>query len=564
MRSDIPAESRLVLIPYRRVFGERSGLEAYAERLAGELPRGPTIECLASLCALHYDDVANRSSVEQRCRLAMLGPRSTTDWVHAVEEFIDHGGILIHPLGLAMLMRLALLHAVEDRPPGNDFVDRLVKLMLVVNDLFADQQGIVGPETSDEDLIDIELLGAILPESDTTSVLARASAFLRWADEQTQSSDNWIDVRADFARFFGITADEYLVGAAFVVLHFVFASGRLSKLASSTILLSSLERTFSNPQILQRWVALFVAPLDTIRDELVASKHDYSSASLVTFLRHPLICVDGERIICPLPSTLDNLLGVGFYFTLFDAYKRNDEEQNALRFASMYGHFFEYYVGTLLDRIASTTVLRERTYTTQRGHVQTSDYFILDDAARLVVIEVVKTRLNLQTTLMQRNRKSLVEDIRRIILTNLRQAARTLRDLRAGLFQLPLQHADLTGVYLLIVAGQRLPGLYGVNSVISHVLDKEKALTEMQAVHVMDVDELEILAAEHNRTLPLGALLETKGRHAERYARTCRLQSFIDRYSHVIPAGRRIVSADYDIFFDHLVMPTLSTWGLSP
>jgi hypothetical protein len=546
------------------VFHPQTGLEAYAERLAEALPRAATIECLSALGSLHYDSLESRSPSEQRRRLAMVGPRSAAPWFSGVEVLIDQGGVLIHQHGIAMLMRLALLHA-EDRRNGSEFVDTLVKLMLVVNDLFGRHQGLVGPDTTDEELIDVELLGAIVPEGDTTSILARQFTFLRWIDEADRRSlDNWVDVRGDFARLLNISAEEYLVGAAFFVLYLVGATGRLAGRNPPIIRISALEQAFAYPERLCCWIELFAAPLAAVRQELVATERDYSAASLVPFLRHPLINVDGEIVVCPLPATLDNLLGAGFYFALFDAYKKNGEEAAAQQFSSMYGRFFEHYIGTLLDRIvdpATTSVFREQTYLSEGGEARTSDFFVLDSARRLVVVEVVKTRLNLLTTLVGRDRNSLAADIKRIILTNVRQITRTLRDLRAERFSLPCSYDDLDGIYALIVAGQRLPGLYGVNAIAARALH-ESRLSEARAVHQMDIDELEILAAQHDHSLPLGQILESKAEHVDRYARNCRLQSFIDQYTDVRPAGDRIVSADFDAFFSTVVMPTLNAWGL--
>ncbi|HEV2740476.1 MAG TPA: hypothetical protein VGU66_18090 [Candidatus Elarobacter sp.] len=483
-----------------------------------------------------------------------------------VEELVDEGGVLIHEQGIAMLLRLVLLHAT-DGPPGDDnFVETLVKLMLVVNELFGSHQGLIKPDISDEDLVDIELRGAIIPAGDTTSLLARPFTFLRWADEADgKSVDNWIDVRGDFVRLLHMTVDEYIVGTAFFVLYLVNATRRFSKRTSSVIRISDLERSLADPQPLRRWIAQFISPLSAVRDELVACEHDYSSASLVPFLRHPLISIDGDRVVCPLPATLDNLLAAGFYFALFDAYKSHGEESNSKRFSAMYGRFFEDYVDTLLERIVDpevSTMSRERSYASGKGESRTSDFLVLDEARRLVVVEAAKTRLNFKTTLIDRNRESLTGDIRRIIVANGRQISRTIRDLRAGRFGFPCRHEELNGVYAIIVAGQRLPGLYGVNAIAEDALRNDGGLPECRGLHVIDIDELEILAAEHYHALPLGEILEAKSQHADRFARTCRLQTFIDHYTDIKPAPKRIVPSAYDAFFDDVMMPMLKEWGL--
>jgi len=487
-------------------------------------------------------------------------------WFARVEELVDEGGVLIHEQGIAMLLRLVLLHATDEPPSDDDFVATLVKLILVVNELFGSHQGLIKPDSPDDDLVDVELRGAIIPAGDTTSLLVRPFTFLRWADEADRESvDNWIDVRADFVRLLNMTADEYVVGSAFFVLYLVNATGRLSKRTSPVIRISDLERALTRPQALRRWIAQFISPLDVVRDELVACEHDYSSASLVPFLRHPLISIDGDNVVCPLPATLDNLLAAGFYFALFDAYKNRGEESNAKRFAAMYGRFFEDYVGTLLDRIvdpACGTLSRERSYTTRKGSSKTSDFFVLDEARRLVVVEAAKTRLNLKTTLIDRNRESLTGDIRRIIVANGRQISRTLRDLRAGRFAFPCRYEELNGVYALVVAGQRLPGLYGVNAIAEAVLRDDGGLPDCRGLHVIDIDELETLAAEHYHTLPLGEILEAKAQHADRFARTCRLQTFIDRFTDIKSAPKRIVPSAFDAFFEDIMMPMLKEWGL--
>lgn len=566
MRSDIPPSSRLVLIPYNRVFHPQDGLELYAEALAATLPRAVTLACLAELGVLHYADTGSRSAREQLRRLAMVGPRCAEPWFSRVEDLINEGGVLIHEQGLAMLMRLVLLRAVDDSAAGDRFVCTLVKLMLVVNELYGLHQGLVGPDSSDEDLVDVELRGGIIPEGDTTSIVARPFTFLRWADHaEREGTDNWIDVRADFVRLLGMTADEYIVCAALFVLWLVTATGRLATTTSAVIRIGELEGAFRYPEALLRWIATFATPLDAIRDALLAGERDYSSASLLPFLRHPLINVDGENIICPLPSTLDNILGAGFYFVLFDAYKSRGEESNAKRFSAMYGRFFEQYVGTLLERIVDTpqsTILLECNYSTPRGAARTSDFFVLDEARRLVVVEAAKTRLNLQTTLIGLDRDSLAADVRRIIVANVRQISRTLGDLRAGRFPFPCRHEELNGVYALIVAGQRFPGLYGVNRIAERVVREQGGLSDCRAVHVIDIDELEILAAEHDHSLPLGKILEAKAGHADRFARSCRLQNFIDRFTDVVAKPTRIVPPEYDAFFDGLVMPTLHLWGM--
>lgn len=565
MRSDIPPGSRLELIPYSRVFPLRPGLDEYAERLATSLPRDRAIETLSALSVLHYDDLGDRSVSEQRRRLAMIGPHSPAPWFKAVENFVDQGGVLIHRHGLGMMMRLVLLHTVNG-PSTNDFAGTLVKLMLVVNELFGSHQGLVDADTSDEDLIDVELLGAIVPECDTTSILARPFSFLRWFDKTNkQDLDNWVDVRADFARLLAIPVDEYLVATVLFVLYLVGATGRLAQRTYPVIRISDLERSFRHPATIRHWIARFVTPLESIRGELLSSARDYSAASLIPFLRHPVISIDGDIIVCPLPATLDNLLGAGFYFTLFDAYKKNDEEANAQYFASMYGRFFEDYVATLLERVvdpATESISPESKYMTPQGESRSSDFLLLDTSYRLVLVEVVKTRLNLLTTLVNRDRKSLAADIRRIVGCNMKQITRTLRDLKSGFFRFPVRHDELKGTYALIVAGQRLPGLYGVNTFAQGVLDEAGSLSDVRTVHLMDVDELEILAAEHYHALPFGELLERKAQHHDRYARVCRLQSFIDTYSGIEPARRRIVSPDFDAFFDEVFEPMLKAWGL--
>ena len=326
-----------------------------------------------------------------------------------------------------------------------------------------------------------------------------------------------------------------------------------------------MERTFAHPQELLRWITQFVTPLDAIRGDLVASARNYSSASLISFVLHPLINIDGENIVCPLPSTLDNLFGAGFYFTLFDAYKSHGEEANAQRFAALYGRFFEDYVGVLLERLVDpvcATVSPEIRYPTPRGEARSSDFFILDEARRLVVVEAAKTRLNLRATLVMRDHESLRDDIRRIVVANARQISRTLTDLRKGRFPFSCPYADLSGIFALIVAGQRLPGLYGVNQVVENVLRSAGGLPECRGFHVIDVDELEILAAEHYHTLPLGEILEAKADHPDRFARACRLQSFINQYTDIRPASKRIVSSDFDAFVDDVMMPTFKAWGI--
>jgi hypothetical protein len=218
-----------------------------------------------------------------------------------------------------------------------------------------------------------------------------------------------------------------------------------------------------------------------------------------------------------------------------------------------------------LERIvdpAAESVSRELTYRTGRGEFRTSDFFVLDGARRLVVVEAAKTRLNLQSTLIERDRESLAADIRRIVVANVRQVLRTLRDLRAGLFPFPCSRDELTGVHALIVAGQRMPGLYGVSGIVERVLQEEGGLGECSSVQLTDIDELEILAAEHARSLRLCELMEAKAQSADRFERACRLQSFIERHAPTAISERRVVSPDFDAFFREIVMPTLRTWGI--
>ncbi len=541
------------------VFGgdaPRDALQMYL----GRLPRSWLIRTIARLSNTTFNSGAYYTNPQQQIEFINTFARGVT-YTDRIARLVATrpGGVLIQPDLVASLTRYALLYASRDDSLPRDWPDRLLRSILIFNQIFNDTHTDLKKGSESEQFLKYELRSAMNTHGNLSYVLARYRAFLTWAREQKPSRPNYLPVDVDIQRFFGFDYTSYAASALSVTARFINGPplGQWEQQVADFEPASYLANVKDRDVILS-WIETFAVDIEEASKQIKEYPDTFSPADLRPFLLTPLL-KDGRDFICPHPGLLHNILGLGFYFSLFDRYRAEGKEE---RFASFFGDFLEQYVFKRLKsatRKRSTGVYSEVEY--GKNGAKSSDV-VLAEPPVAIFVEVTKKRFQTIKALHDLDERQVVKDLDGMVVRKAGQLTRTIADFRASLYKYEgLNNDDVTRIFPVIVTEQEIPRFIAIYDQMMRMLGDAGYLEECEELLTISVEEIEALDIACDGDLDLIAMLEQKAKTPE--SRRVDLTTYLAKVQptlfHVKPDSR---SDPEFMLVTREVGARLKEWGL--
>jgi hypothetical protein len=555
-------------ITYQEIFSQRL-TPRHVELLFERMNQAAAMSTISSLALLLNNDPINAHSSQQQRNLTRPY-ESEHPWIARVGELVSSGRVLIHEIQMGIMARLALLHS-SDADTQGDFGDLFFRALLAVNDLHGRTHFTPGtpiPKTP-EAFLQVELQSALLPNERLAYVLHRYNRFFQWCRQIDQNDPDYLSIDADFSRLIGMTFEDYAAACFCVFSNFLTLKSAtdIEKRGGAFTSLKALFASLPDPTALEIWFDRFSLSLEAMTTELLKRPTTFRSADLLAFVQRPLVVVEEDIIICPVPALLQNTAGTGLYFALYDAFKQVGEDAFAERLSRLFGRFLEDYCDELLTigtDGASLTKSREIQYKTPFGDRKSTDIVICDGDGVASFVEISKKRFNLMRTIMNEDATGLSTDLDQMIVEKAEQIDRSFRDLRNLLYSYPFEVKEIVPI---IVTGQDVPGMLAIRSLVRKRV-QELALFEglpADELTYLSIEELESLVVMLPGSLNLGQLLREKAKHKSPVARAESVGNYIYYFRPDVSRTDRAVRTTlpgYSDYFRDVIMKTIEKWGI--
>ncbi len=449
----------------------------------------------------------------------------STSWIKRLGQIIERDGhILAHQVQLGLLIRYALEYAALDSDNVGDPADTLIRLLLAVNELHVDAARMPSTPTSPSDFLGLELQSAALPNERLSFVLNRTYQFMKWAEDLDKADKDYLPLRSDFERLLGISFEDYAAAAFGFFAHFLTIKSAKDLIDKPVNLnVTNFAAAIPRPAPFWTWLKLVSRPVGALPKVGLLT---FTTKDLAPFISTPLITVDDDIVLCPVPSLLENTLGTGLYFALFDSYKKRDGECRAEQFSRLYGKFLENYVYDLLRTLTPSdgfAVRREQVYRVRGGAEHRSTDITVQNlqSGDSVFVEVTKKRYRLIETLLNMERRAFEADIDQMIVEKAEQIDGCLADLAANEFSLDISP---TTVQPVVVGGQPVPGTFAMPAYVQSELAKRHLLRGTAPLIYLSIEDVEALAVSAPGAVDLFALLAEKTNHPNGFAKIQELE----------------------------------------
>lgn len=256
-----------------------------------------------------------------------------------------------------------------------------------------------------------------------------------------------------------------------------------------------------------------------------SSRSGRAGKEIQPFLRRPALLQRDGKMVVVGARALESWLGsTGAYYRIFDVARARSKDDME-RFRRFNGFLQERYFRHLTHTAhphlrrrtrhgAAGRVHGETTYKTSKGERKTSDVAV-DLGLDLVLVEVTSSRVTTKS-LVDGDVNAIVRDLTKVILANMVQLDRVVRDLVAGRAKLPEVDIDhVARIWPIIVSPDSLfhsPSLWAwCASSGGHLLQTPAGETrEIQPLVLLDAEEYEILMSIVADGSPLVGVLGEK------------------------------------------------------
>jgi hypothetical protein len=304
----------------------------------------------------------------------------------------------------------------------------------------------------------------------------------------------------DFRTFYGLALDDYRASCVlFGTLYSGMRDVESLKMFDPIINVQVWFKTLKDRSFVDQFIDRFAIPAaDLVAQWNVDATNSLSLAALGPLWNRPLIRLDDVHIVAPLPPLIYNAMGEGMYYNLFDRY--DDATKKA--FSQCFGYFLQDYVRGIFDAayasIADCSVEGDVAYG-KGGGARTSDTVIFE-GDDVIFVEVVAKRVNLKGAVLDLDEASIRSVLEAGVRKKLKQLHTNVEAYRTGKVFADRRRPAGQRIFAIIVTPVPYPHLYVTAEYIPKVIAENGWLTNVAAIEIADVEEIEIL----EDSVPLG------------------------------------------------------------
>ena len=479
------------------------------------------MQIVGILCVSWQDGIENADQQRQLI-VAMLRSLPYRYKIAKILEEEPHRRVFTRE-GLVAVLRMAVAEGSAGNGNIDDQADAFVSASLIANELLAAE---VMPEVvtnGPADLLPTELRSAILNLENPHDLLGRTDAFFTWSrTEKARASANYSDITADFFRFTGLTPVEFMAGAYFTFARYssMVKWDEVERLGVA-FSIAQWQAGMADTRVVRQWIATNAIPLAEVRTEWKAEP-SMSFAAAGSIWRKPIVQVEDDLFFAPVPALIENAMGDGAYFVLFDGYRDEagadpDARKRAIaKFTGFYGEFFEDHIASIFRK--SYDEKRNRRFTREVPYCEgaLSTDVILAEGDDVVFIEIVSKRMNLRESVLHLKPSAIAKDIEDGVLHKARQIDENIDRFRKR--ELLQEWPRPTGqrFFPIIVAPSDRPRINVITTDLAQA-QKNGLLSEAEPLELLDLGEVEQLENGLTACVSLTKLLDNKNRSSREH-----------------------------------------------
>ncbi len=356
---------------------------------------------------------------------------------------------------------------------------------------------------------------------------------MRWLETpDALSSTKKLPVANDFALFTELSPDEF-AAAAYI------ATARYTRLSNWDLVdqhgvafdIGTWLEGVSDQRSVRQFFQLNAVTMEEARS-IWRQEPSLSFAAAKPLWSHPIIDAGSGLFSVPSPQLLMNKFGDGFYFTLFDGYKRRSVpggRELQMQFAEFWSEFFEDYI---YERIRDgyserPDVLVHKEPPRPRG--PGTDVVVVENGD-VIFLEVVAKRLNLERSVAGLSDSAIEADLNAAIACKMKQLHENIADFRNQLLLPEVERKPGYRVFPVIASPAEWPRIYALGWYIPALLRENPGwLADCEPLELLDVQEVERLESIAKAGHSVTGVLDRKNR----FARHDRFQSLHNYLCHV-------------------------------
>ncbi len=516
-----------VYVTFERVFAQKARPQDLVNYIS-QFPMVPLVRLLCGIGAIsHNSSHATPFDIQQNFADEF---RDNSGMKRVIELLTaEPDNVFVSEEQVASLIKYALLNAHSDHWPS-DAGDLLVRMLLVYNSLRGVEHE---PKRDDRDtFMNFELRAAANFDESLAAIIARFAAFFDWArtDADAKASPNYLDLDADFSRFYGMSYMEWAAAAFAFLTHFRRITNaaemeKLSPVLDVNVFLSSVgEQT-----ILRAWLGHNSVSIDdaiAFFKRMEEGNKSYAGiVALLPFMRRPLLAVASDQVCAPYLPYLENSLGLGIFFALLDGYNEHGERENGKKFTRFFGEFFEDHIVNLIRDAHPTPALVFGEMEYVKGSKSTDLVIFEGDAA--LFIDITSSRFNVAKTLVALDPEAIEKDVEKIVLANAEQLDGSIAAFRDGRLTYPgIDASKIKRIFPIVLSLQALPRAFEFNKRVLDGIAAKGLLAGCERLEMLTAEDAQGLPDFYAAGVTLSEMLDRKLKHSHPKARNDSLKNY--------------------------------------
>jgi hypothetical protein len=479
------------------------------------------MQIVGILCVSWQDGIEN---VDQQRQLigAMLQSLPYRNKIAEILQKQPHRRVFTRE-GLVAVLRVAVAEGSAGNGNIDEQADVFVSASLIANELLAAE---IMPEVvtnGPADLLPSELRSAVLSLENPHDLLGRTDAFFAWSrTEKARASANYSDIANDFHRFTGSTPMEFMAGAYFTFARYssMVNWAEVERLGVA-FSIAQWQAGMADTRIVRQWIATNAVSLAVVRAEWKAEP-SMSFAAAGSIWRKPIVQVEDDLFFAPVPALIQNTMGDGAYFVLFDGYRDEagadpDSRKRAIaKFTGFYGEFFEDHVASIFEKAYDGKPNRRFTREVPYREGVLSTDVILAEGDDVIFIEIVSKRMNLRESVLHLKPSAIGRDIEDGIMHKARQINESIDKFCKGELLPEWPRPAGQRFFPIIVAPTDRPRINVITTDLAQA-QENGLLVGAEPLELLDLGEVEQLENGLSNDVSFVKLLDNKNRSTREY-----------------------------------------------
>jgi hypothetical protein len=382
----------------------------------------------------------------------------------------------------------------------------LIRTLLLFN-----YYGLINPETNrfyfDDVRLQIEFSQIAKANERFLNRAYRYLMFFEWSDSLAgrQSKDS-LPLRSDMADITHLSSLEYAT-AAWIIEAFLTEANKLLEIQYPWFNVDAYFKNESGKAKIVTFTELHQFNRDQLRLAFPSgAPSEFCREGFLWLWTHPIYYCDGSNLVVS-KDAVDNTVGSGLYYLLFDYYKAKGAGEH-LRLTRLFGEFFESYVFDIFRRISDRTkdiVFAER----NDAGVKSTDAIVINDDTAMFV-EVFSGRVPIGA-ITGGDPVAMRAALHKCVFKKARQLESNISRFKKGLLKLDGVHCTaVKNIYPLIVMPHAFPRSRDIQSVIDTELKAVGYLQDFAGLEIIESETLEGLEDHLSSEMPLASLIDRK------------------------------------------------------